>query len=112
MHACGVSAVIGAHSHQAATRIEAVQGGEYQIAFSLGNLLFDQKGERVSGALLEVRLFKQGTFATRLIPMPNLFDRAAAHAKDDTVQSRPVEATVEDIEGIATHKRPCVGKGC
>ena len=47
------------------------------MVFSLGNLLFDQKGDRASSALLELRLFKQGTFATRLVPLPNLFELAA-----------------------------------
>jgi AmmeMemoRadiSam system protein B len=75
---CGVSAIIGAHSHRAAERIEAMQGGEYQRVFSLGNFLFDQKADRSSGALLELRVFNQGTFATRLIPIPNLFDFANA----------------------------------
>lgn len=77
MHACGISAIVGAHSHQAAPRIEAMQGGEYQLTYSLGNLLFDQKSDRSSSALLELRAFKQGTYAMRLIPMPNLFERAA-----------------------------------
>ena len=55
-------------------RIEAVRGGEYALAYSLGNLLFDQTAERSSGALLELRSFKQGTFAMRLIPIPDLFE--------------------------------------
>jgi AmmeMemoRadiSam system protein B len=76
MQACGVSAVVGAHPHRAARAIEAMQGGEYELAYSLGNLLFDQTGDRGSSALLELRAFKQGTFATRLIPIPNLFDFA------------------------------------
>ncbi len=74
MQACGVSAIIGAHPHQAAARIELLQGGEYQLTYSLGNLLFDQTAGRGSGALLEVRSFGQGTYATRLIPVPNLFE--------------------------------------
>jgi AmmeMemoRadiSam system protein B len=77
LHACGVNAVIGAHSHQAAANIEAMQGGEFQMVYSLGNLLFDQKSDRASSALLELRLFRQGTFATRLVPLPNLFELAA-----------------------------------
>jgi poly-gamma-glutamate synthesis protein (capsule biosynthesis protein) len=77
LHSCGVNLVIGTHSHQAALRIEAIRGGELQMAFSLGNLLFDQKSDRASSALLELRLFKQGTFATRLVPLPNLFELAA-----------------------------------
>jgi AmmeMemoRadiSam system protein B len=74
MQACGVSAVVGAHSHQAVPRIEAMQGGEYQLTYSLGNLLFDQKADRSSSALLELRAFKQGTYAARLIGAPNLFE--------------------------------------
>jgi AmmeMemoRadiSam system protein B len=71
---CGVPAIIGAHPHQASARVEAVRGGEYALAYSLGNLLFDQTAERSSGALLELRSFKQGTFAMRLIPIPDLFE--------------------------------------
>jgi poly-gamma-glutamate synthesis protein (capsule biosynthesis protein) len=71
---CGVSAIIGAHSHQASGTIEAELGGAQQITYSLGNLLFDQKSPRGSGSLLELRVFNEGTFATRLIPMENLFD--------------------------------------
>jgi AmmeMemoRadiSam system protein B len=78
LHACGVDIIIGAHSHQAALSIEAMQGGEFQMVFSLGNLLFDQRGDRASSTLLELRLFKQGTFATRLIPLANLFELAAS----------------------------------
>jgi AmmeMemoRadiSam system protein B len=74
MHDCGIGAIIGAHPHRAAIKIEARQGGEYQLTYSLGNLLFDQTTDRGSGALLELRAFKQGTFAARLIPIPNLFD--------------------------------------
>ena len=88
MQNCGVAAIIGAHPHQAASRIEAMQGGEYELAYSLGNLLFDQTAERGSGALLELRAFRQGTYATRLIPIPNLFEFATdrLHRK----QNRPV----------------------
>jgi AmmeMemoRadiSam system protein B len=71
---CGVSLVIGAHSHQAGDMVEPVNGGAGQMIFSLGNLLFDQTSPRGSGALLELRVFKQGTVATRLVPLPNLFE--------------------------------------
>jgi poly-gamma-glutamate synthesis protein (capsule biosynthesis protein) len=74
MQACGVSAIVGAHPHLAAPRIEAMQGGEYQLTYSLGNLLFDQTGDHSSGAILELRVFKQGTYAARLIRHANLFD--------------------------------------
>ena len=30
---------MGAHPHQAVARIESLQGGEYQLTYSLGNLL-------------------------------------------------------------------------
>jgi poly-gamma-glutamate synthesis protein (capsule biosynthesis protein) len=106
MHACGVNAVIGAHSHRASSRIEAAQGGEYQVTFSLGNLVFDQRSERATSALLELRLFQQGTFATRLVPMPNLFERALARQR----------RTVRDVGGapepneLEQRPRPaCIG---
>ena len=75
MHSCGVSAIIGSHSHLASSRIESRQGGEYQMVFSLGNFLFDQRTPRSSGALIEMRVFKFGTYATRLIAIPNFFER-------------------------------------
>jgi AmmeMemoRadiSam system protein B len=78
LNSCGVNLIVGSHSHQAAIAIEALQGGEFQMVFSLGNLLFDQRGDRVSSALLELRIFKQGTIAARLIPLPNLFELATS----------------------------------
>jgi AmmeMemoRadiSam system protein B len=89
LHTCGVNVIVGAHSHQAAHEVEAIQGGGFQMTYSLGNLLFDQKGERVSGALLELRRFKQGTVATRLIPVPNLFDFAAGELAQKATTSNP-----------------------
>ena len=74
---CGISLVIGAHSHQASTKLEMVAGGEALMFYSLGNLLFDQTSPRGTGALVELRIFKQGTFATRVIPAPNLYEAAA-----------------------------------
>lgn len=71
---CGVALVIGAHSHQASAGIESFAGGALQVVYSLGNFLFDQSSGRTSGALLEVRVFGQGTLATRLVSLPNLFD--------------------------------------
>jgi poly-gamma-glutamate synthesis protein (capsule biosynthesis protein) len=71
---CGVSGIIGAHSHKASAGVEFLRGGAQQMTFSLGNLLFDQNGTVASGAVLELRVFEQGTFATRLIPIPNLYD--------------------------------------
>jgi poly-gamma-glutamate synthesis protein (capsule biosynthesis protein) len=75
--ACGVSAIIGSHSHLAADKIDTI-AGHVQSVFSLGNFIFDQNGTRSSGALLELRSFQQGTIALRLVPLPNLFDLANA----------------------------------
>ena len=71
---CGVSLIVGNHSHQAADAIEPLRGGAVQTVYSLGNFIFDQTSPRGTGALLEVRTFKQGTIAARLIPIPNLFE--------------------------------------
>jgi poly-gamma-glutamate synthesis protein (capsule biosynthesis protein) len=71
-----VSLIVGAHPHVASERLQALAGGESLLAYSLGNFLFDQPGARSSGAVLEVRFFPQGTFFARLIPIPNLYDRA------------------------------------
>ncbi|RYE08861.1 MAG: AmmeMemoRadiSam system protein B [Hyphomicrobiales bacterium] len=71
---CGVSLIVGAHSHQASERIEVLRGGAAQLAYSLGNFIFDQSAPRGSGTLLELRVFRQGTIAVRLVPIPNLFD--------------------------------------
>ncbi len=73
---CGITGVVGVHSHKASTGIVATRGGAQQVTYSLGNFLFDQRGPRVSGSVLELRVFDQGTFAARLIPVPNLFERA------------------------------------
>lgn len=77
---CGVAAIIGAHSHKASSSIEAING-RTQMVFSLGNFLFDQDSNRSSSALLEMRTFKQGTVALRLLPMKNLFEIAAEDSK-------------------------------
>jgi len=71
-----VSLIVGAHPHVASEGLRALAGGESLLAYSLGNFLFDQPGANVSGAVLEVRFFPQGTFFARLIPIPNFYDRA------------------------------------
>jgi poly-gamma-glutamate synthesis protein (capsule biosynthesis protein) len=68
-----VALIVGAHPHRADGKIEALAGGEAQLVYSLGNFLFDQRSDRVSGSVLEVRLFDQGTFFTRLVPIPNFY---------------------------------------
>jgi poly-gamma-glutamate synthesis protein (capsule biosynthesis protein) len=97
MHSCGVSAIVGTHSHRASAQIEALQGGEYQLTFSLGNLLFDQRSERSSGALLELRVFEQGTFATRLVPVPNLYEFGGALMRQ--LLDAPIATDLDD--GVA-----------
>jgi AmmeMemoRadiSam system protein B len=75
-----VAAIVGAHPHVASQGLEALAGGDTLQAYSLGNFIFDQSAPRASGALLEIRSFRQGSFFARLLPLPNLFDlgRAAA----------------------------------
>ena len=71
-----VTVIAGGHPHVASDKLTTAAGGETIEAYSLGNFLFDQTADRSSGALLELRVFKQGTVFARLIPLPNLFDLA------------------------------------
>ena len=79
----GVTLIIGAHPHVASQSLETIGGGHHLVAFSLGNFLFDQTSDRASGAVLELRIFKQGTFFARLISIPNLFEKAAQRDRPD-----------------------------
>lgn len=79
---CGAGLIVGAHSHRGIDRIEAPAGGAYALLPSLGNFLFDQTASRGSGVLLEVRRFRQGTLASRVLPLPNLFDEANAMLRE------------------------------
>lgn len=72
----GASLIIGGHAHVADGALVPLGGGESLMAYSLGNFLFDQKAKVSSGSILEMRVFNQGTFFARLIPLPNLFDLA------------------------------------
>lgn len=72
----GVSLIVGGHPHVTDGKLTPLGGGEAIMAYSLGNFLFDQTERRASGALLELRVFEQGTFFARLLPLPNLFDLA------------------------------------
>ena len=69
-----VSAIIGAHPHVASGGVTALGGGDVAEVYSLGNFLFDQSASRASGALVEMRIFEQGTVFMRSIPLPNFFD--------------------------------------
>ena len=70
----GVSAIIGAHPHVSSGEVVSLGGGDVAQVYSLGNFLFDQRAERASGSILELRVFAQGTVFARLIPLPNYFD--------------------------------------
>jgi len=70
----GVSAIIGSHPHVSSEAIVPLAGGDVAEVYSLGNFLFDQKAERASGSMLELRVFAQGTVFARLIPLPNYFE--------------------------------------
>ncbi|MBW4707257.1 AmmeMemoRadiSam system protein B [Roseobacter sp. YSTF-M11] len=73
LRSCGAALIVGAHSHKASTNIR-FDGGPGALVYSLGNLLFDQTQEMgATSALLEVRVFEQGTLASRLIPLPNIY---------------------------------------
>ena len=74
----GASLIVGAHPHVADGKLTALGSGETLLAYSLGNFLFDQTSQTSSGALLELRVFEQGTYFARLLPLPNLFDLAKA----------------------------------
>jgi AmmeMemoRadiSam system protein B len=73
-----VSLIVGVHPHLAATDFDLLGGGQALSIHSLGNFLFDQSAPRASGSVLEVRMFEQGTFFARLVPIPNFFDSAAS----------------------------------
>jgi poly-gamma-glutamate synthesis protein (capsule biosynthesis protein) len=70
-----VSLVVGAHPHARSKQLQSVRG-ESLMAYSLGNFIFDQPQESASGAILELRLFEQGTFFARLIAIPNVYKDA------------------------------------
>ena len=65
-----ITLLAGGHPHVSSPRLQSWKQGDGLIAWSLGNLLFDQP--RGSGALMEVRFFANNTYATRMIPIGNL----------------------------------------
>lgn len=67
----GFDLLVGCHSHLPASKLRILEG--IPTLTSLGNLLFDQAQRNRGGVLLEVRFFDQGTFATRVIPLGNLY---------------------------------------
>ncbi len=66
----GVRLIVGSHSHTS-SGLSCDNGG--CGVFSLGNFIFDQLDPRVSGKLLEVVFFPQGTYFLRLHDLGNLY---------------------------------------
>ena len=79
----GVAAIVGAHPHRSSSGIAALAGGDAAMLYSLGNFLFDQGGDKASGALAEITVFEQGTLFLRQVPLPNLYDLALGRAQQD-----------------------------
>jgi poly-gamma-glutamate capsule biosynthesis protein CapA/YwtB (metallophosphatase superfamily) len=69
----GVELIIGSHSHKA-DKLQCRHGA--CGIFSLGNFIFDQIGEQVSGKILEVLFFSQGTYFLREVDIENYYDPA------------------------------------
>ncbi len=70
----GVVFVVGAHPHVANDVLELTEHASPPVAYSLGNFLFDESSKMASGAVVELRVFDQGTFFARVIPIPTYFD--------------------------------------
>lgn len=70
----GVTVIVGSHPHAASETVQILGGGETIVFYSVGNFLFDQNIDFSSGALVEMRIFPQGTVFARQIPLPHLFD--------------------------------------
>jgi len=72
----GVEFIIGSHSHRAGS-LEC----DLNLCriFSLGNFIFDQPGPNVSGKVLEVVFFPEGTYFARTHDIGNLYHSTAGH---------------------------------
>jgi poly-gamma-glutamate capsule biosynthesis protein CapA/YwtB (metallophosphatase superfamily) len=60
----GAELIVGSHSHKA-SGMDCTP--DYCRIFSLGNFFFDQSGEKVSGKILQLKYFPQGTYVPHLI---------------------------------------------
>jgi poly-gamma-glutamate synthesis protein (capsule biosynthesis protein) len=76
LHEAAVSLIVGVHPHVTAREFQILGGGQTLSIHSLGNFLFDQGSPGASGSVLEVRVFDQGTFFARLVPIPNFIEGA------------------------------------
>jgi AmmeMemoRadiSam system protein B len=83
----GVELIIGSHPHRAG----GLTGDRRQcLAFSLGNFIFDQRRPEVSGALLEVIFYPQGTYFLRLHSLGNLYGENFLAGPESQTDSRPL----------------------
>lgn len=65
-----LSMIIGGHPHVSSESIQPWKGKDGLIFWSLGNFIFDQP--QGYGALVEIRFFKNGSFASRKIKIGNI----------------------------------------
>jgi poly-gamma-glutamate synthesis protein (capsule biosynthesis protein) len=70
----GVGFVVGMHPHVADDALELTAHTSPPVAYSLGNFLFDESSKIASGAVVELRVFDQGTFFARIVPIPTYYD--------------------------------------
>lgn len=76
LHRRGVELIIGCHSHKSGRLL--CQLGNCGI-FSLGNFIFDQVGEQVSGKILHVMFFPQGTYFLEAVEIDNFYNPRGHH---------------------------------
>jgi AmmeMemoRadiSam system protein B len=76
LHGKGVELVVGCHSHRSGDLLCQRENCSF---FSLGNFIFDQRGPRVSGKLLEISFFPQGTYFLRPIEIDNYYAGRQRH---------------------------------
>ncbi len=62
----GIELIVGSHSHRS-SRLRCDRSS--CVVPSLGNFLFDQKGSHVSGHMLKVTFFPQGTYSVTELPL-------------------------------------------
>jgi len=76
LHRRGAELIIGCHSHRSSELL--CQLGNCGI-FSLGNFIFDQVGGQVSGKILDVMFFPQGTYFVKTVEIENFYDCRGGH---------------------------------
>jgi len=72
LEATPLSMIIGSHPHVSIHNIQPWKGKDGLIVWSLGNFIFDQP--QGNGALVEIRFFKNGAFASRKINVGNIIN--------------------------------------